>query len=79
MFTFSPRDKQPVIAVWDCRARVARWRVNPDKSFYVEDALNWETLESAAIEEVEAQGGWITSSGNNPCPDSLFALAEFVD
>jgi hypothetical protein len=79
MFNFHPTDKQPVIAVWDCRARVGRWRVNPDRSFYVEDSLNWATLENAAIAEIEAQGGAVNMSGNNPCPDELYVLALFAD
>ena len=80
---FVPTDKEPIIAVWNCRVQLGRWRLEePDKplsSFTIEIADNWEALEDEAETELEALGGWRTASGNYPCPDNLAAKAKYSE
>jgi len=65
------RNGEVFIDVWNCRARLARYEQLPDGGMTWNYAANWEDLEEAAEEAVDAAGGWITASGHYPCPDEL--------
>lgn len=67
---------QVFIDVWDCKARVARYEQTEDGiAWYY--ATNWEDLEAAAAEAVDAAGGWLTMSGHYPCPEELAERATW--
>lgn len=64
------------IDVWNARASVSRYR-RYGATLTWEPALNWEALEDAALEAVEAFGGSASESGHYPCPQHLAELAVF--
>jgi hypothetical protein len=75
-----PADKRAVIRVSGLRARVSRYvQTSPRGTFDVEEAVNWEVLEEAAIEAVEAVGGAIWHDDDYPCPEVLAEQAEWPD
>lgn len=65
------------ITVRNSRAFVARYVATNDGSISWECAVNAMLLERAALEEVVAQGGYITRNGNYSCPPELAARASW--
>lgn len=61
---------QVFISVWNCRAVVSRY-ARAEGGVTSEAAANWEALEDAAVEAVEAQGGAHNLSGHYACPPEL--------
>lgn len=71
------RPGKVVIDVRNARAYVSRWQRNEKGGFWLEEAMNWEDLEDAAIVEVEGFGGYITMSGIYPCSNELLEKAQW--
>jgi len=59
------------IKVWNCRAAISRRVDLANGGWTYEAAENWEDLEAAAIEAIEAAGGAVNMSGLYPCPPEL--------
>lgn len=70
------RPGEVVIDVRNARAYVSQWQHN-GSVFWLKEAQNWEDLEDAANEEIEALGGYITMSGIYPCGKTLMEQAKF--
>ena len=67
-----------VISVWNCRATVSRQVDMGNGVWSYEPAANWQDIENAAIDEVEASGGAINMSAIYPCSAELAARAQFA-
>jgi hypothetical protein len=75
-----PADKRALIRVAGLRARGCRYvQTSPRGIFDVEEATNWESLEEAAIEAVEAAGGAVWHDDDYACPEALAEQAEWPD
>lgn len=75
-----PSDRGVFILVRGERTIVARYRrTGPRETYTVQPAANWEALEPAAQDAVEAVGGAFWADDHYPCPPALATQARFTD